>query len=402
MGQQILERFAQDVLLDLALATHLVSGLQAHRHVHELLVEEGHATLHPPGGHRLVGAQAVIEVQGGELAHVLFVELFSVGRLVEVEVATEQLVGTFAGEHHLDPHRLDVAGHQIHRGGGADGGDVIGLEVIDDVAQSIQTLLHGEVDLVVDGAEVISHLAGGGEIRRPFQTDGEGVQLRPPGFALAIVLDAARRIELGDGGDNGRVQPAGEQHAIRHVTHQLALDRRFQRGFQLGLVADVVLDRAVFHPVALVPLFELAILAPQVVSRREGFDALADRHQRLHLGGDIEVAVLVTTGIEGDDPHVVATNQVGILFGVIKNEGKDAVEIVEKRRALLLVEGKQHFTVRFGLELEVDLEGLFQLFVVVDLAVDRQHMGALGVVERLGAIARVDDGQTLMHQNGFV
>lgn len=29
-------------------------------------------------------------------------------------------------------------------------------------------------------------------------------------------------------------------------------------------------------------------------------------------------------------------------------------------------------------------------------------MGALGVVERLGAIARVDDGQTLVHQNGFV
>ena len=116
--------------------------------------------------------------------------------------------------------------------------------MIDDVAQGIQTLLHGEVDLVVDGAEVIGHLAGGGEIRRPFQPHGEGVQLRPPGFALAIVLDAARRIELGNGGDNGRIEPAGEQHAIRHVTHQLAFDRRFQRGFQLGLVADVVLDRS--------------------------------------------------------------------------------------------------------------------------------------------------------------
>ena len=232
-------------------------------------------------------------MQRGELAHVLFVELAGVGRLVEVEVATEQLVGAFAGEHHLDPHRLDVAGHQVHGRGGADGGDVIGLEVIDDIPQGIQTLLHGEVDLVVNGAEVIGHLAGGGEIRRAFQADGEGVQLGPPGFALAIVFHPTGGIELGDGGDDGRIQPAGEQHTVGHVAHQLAFYRRFQRGFELGLVADVVLDCAVLHPVAFVPSFKLAILAPQVVSRREGFDALADRYQRLHLGGDVEVAVLV-------------------------------------------------------------------------------------------------------------
>ncbi len=402
MGQQILERFAQDVLLDLALAAHLVRGVEAHRHVHELLVEEGHAALHAPGGHGFVGPQAVIQMQSGEFAHRLLVKLPGVRRFVEVEVAAEQLVGAFAREHHLDAHGLDVTGHQIHGGGGADGGDVIGLEVIDDVPQGIQAFLHGEVDLVVDGAQVIGHLAGGGKIWRAFQADGEGVQLGPPGLALVIVFHPAGGVELGDGGDDGRIQPAGEQHAVGHVAHQLALDRRFQRGLELRLVADVVLDRAVFHPVALVPGFKLAILAPQVVSRREGFDALAHRHQRLHLGGDIEVAVLVAAGVEGDDPHVVATNQVGILLRVVEDKGEDAVEIVQEGRALLLVEGEQHLTVGVGLELEVDLEVFLQLLVVVDLAVDRQHMGAFGVVERLGAVARVDDGQALMHQNGLV
>ena len=60
-----------------------------------------------------------------------------------------------------------------------------------------------------------------------------------------------------------------EQHTVGHVAHQLAFYRRFQRGFELGLVADVVLDCAVLHPVAFVPSFKLAILAPQVVSRRK-------------------------------------------------------------------------------------------------------------------------------------
>ncbi|MNC03055.1 hypothetical protein D3C75_504480 [compost metagenome] len=252
------------------------------------------------------------------------------------------------------------------------------------------------------GAEVIGHLAGGGEIRRAFQAHGEGVQLGPPGLALAIVLYPAGGVELGDGGDDGGVQTAGEQHAVGHVTHQLAFDRRFQRGFQLGLVADVVLDRTVLHPVPFVPLLEFAILAPEVMSGREGLDALAHRHQGLHLGGDIEVAVLVAAGIEGDDPHVVTANQIGILFGVIEDEGKDAVQIVQEGGALLLVEGEQHLAVGVGLELEVDLEALLEFLVVVDLAVDGQYVSALGVVERLGAIARIDDGQALVHQDGLV
>ena len=75
---------------------------------------------------------------------------------------------------------------------------------------------------------------------------------------------------------------------------------------------------------------------------------------------------------------MVATNQVGILLGVIEDEGEDA-ERSSKRPGPSLVEGQQHLAVGVGLELEVDLEVLLQLLVVVDLAVDGQHVGALGL-----------------------
>ena len=51
-------------------------------------------------------------------------------------------------------------------------------------------------------------------------------------------LDAARRIELGDSGDNGGVQPAGEQHAKRAVGDRAALHRIAQQSLGAS-IADV-------------------------------------------------------------------------------------------------------------------------------------------------------------------
>lgn len=127
---------------------------------------------------------------------------------MEVEVASENLVGSLSGEDHLDAHRLDVAGHEVHRGGGPDGGYVIGLDVVDDVPQGIDAFLHGEVDLVVDGADVVSDLLCLLEIRSPLEADGEGVELRPPCAGLAAFLDSAVSELLGDSGDDGGVKAA--------------------------------------------------------------------------------------------------------------------------------------------------------------------------------------------------
>ena len=121
-------------------------------------------------------------------------KLAGVGRLVEVQVAAEHLVRALAGEHHLDAHGPDAARHQVHRRRRADGGDVVGLQVVDHVGQRVQPFLHGEVELVVHGADVLGHLAGRRQVRRALQPDGEGVQLRPPRFAAVVVLDAPRGI----------------------------------------------------------------------------------------------------------------------------------------------------------------------------------------------------------------
>ncbi len=89
--------------------------------------------------------------------------------------------------------------------------------MIDHIADRIQTFLHGEVNFMVHGAEVIRHFLRGFQIRCPFQAHGKGVQLRPPGLGTLLIFHAAGREFLGDRGDHGGVQAAGEQYAVRDV-----------------------------------------------------------------------------------------------------------------------------------------------------------------------------------------
>ena len=109
---------------------------------------------------------------------------------MEVEIATENFVGTLAAEHHLDTHRLDDSCQQVHRRRGADGSDIVGFDEIDDVTNSIQSILNGVVDFVVNGADMVGHHLGLGQVGGSLQTDGKGVQTRPISFGLRIVLDA--------------------------------------------------------------------------------------------------------------------------------------------------------------------------------------------------------------------
>ncbi|MNT22157.1 hypothetical protein D3C72_1575320 [compost metagenome] len=46
-----------------AIAAHFVLGVDAHSHVEEFFIQEGHTGFHTPGGHRLVGARAVKHMQ---------------------------------------------------------------------------------------------------------------------------------------------------------------------------------------------------------------------------------------------------------------------------------------------------------------------------------------------------
>lgn len=114
-----------------------------------------------------------------QLTHRLFVQFFGVRRLMEVEVAAEHFVRTFAGKHHFDAHGFNFPRHQVHRRRGANSGHIVGFDVIDNVADGIQPFLDGKVNFVVHGAEVVGHLLRRFQVRRAFQTDRERVQLRP-------------------------------------------------------------------------------------------------------------------------------------------------------------------------------------------------------------------------------
>lgn len=119
-------------------------------------------------------------MQRPEFTHGLFVQLFGIWRFVEVQVAAKHFVRTFTGEHHFDAHRLDLTRHQVHRRGGANCRYVIGFNVIDHIADRIRAFLHGEVNFMVHGAEVVCHFLRGFQIRRAFRAHGKGVQLWPP------------------------------------------------------------------------------------------------------------------------------------------------------------------------------------------------------------------------------
>ena len=55
-----------------------------------------------------------------------------------------------------------------HHQPGADGGDVVRLDVVDDVADGVDALLHGERELVVVGAQELRDAARGDEVGRPW------------------------------------------------------------------------------------------------------------------------------------------------------------------------------------------------------------------------------------------
>src|ERR671920_906900 len=89
------------------------------------------------------------------------------------------------------------------------------VEVLDGpdyLGQHPERLLSGVDALVVFGVEVFGDRAGGQQVGRICEADGEGLEL------LAALLVPAGR----DGGDEAGVEAAGEKDADGHVAHHLA------------------------------------------------------------------------------------------------------------------------------------------------------------------------------------
>ena len=378
---------------------HFRRRVDAHRYVEELLVEERHAPLDTPCRERLVGAQAVVEVQLTDLAHGFLVEGTGVGRLVEIEVAAENLVGTLAREHHLDAHRLDDARQQVHRRRGAYGRHVVGLDIIDHVAHGIQPFLYGVVDFVVYGADMVGDLACRRQVGRPFQPDGERVELRPPGPVAVVRFDAPVGVFLGDGRDDRRVEAARQQYAVGYVRHELPLDGRFQRLAQRLYVGAVVLHGVVLEPVALVPAHHFPLAARPVVPGQERPDGAAYPFEGFLFRCDVELLVAVPADVERDDADRVAGDQVFVLFDVVQREGEDAADFFQQPDAQLAVERQDHLAVRACLEIVFAGQLGADLLMVVYLAVHGQHLFPVAAEQGLTARLGVDDRKPLVRKD---
>ncbi len=165
----------------------------------DLLVEKRNTRFDTPCGRRLVGAQAIGEMQVLDPPHRLDVEGVLVGRRVEVQIPAKDLVTTFTAQDHLDAQGLDLAAEQKHRGRGPDRGDVVRLEVVDDVRQRVQAVLDREGEVVMLRPQELGHLERGLGVGRVGQPDREGVQLlqRLHRGQLVVVVDSHQRVLAG-------------------------------------------------------------------------------------------------------------------------------------------------------------------------------------------------------------
>ena len=96
-----------------------------------------------------------------------------------MKLTSENLIGSFTRENHLDTHSLDLSAEKVHWGGSSDSRNVVGLEVVDDLGNRVKTFLDGKVIFVVDGAEEVGGFFGGNQVGGAWKTNGERVESWP-------------------------------------------------------------------------------------------------------------------------------------------------------------------------------------------------------------------------------
>ena len=256
------------------------------------------------------------------------------------------------------------------------------------------------MNLVVYGADMFGHESGLGQVGGALEPYGEGVEPGPVGTCLPAILDAVLAEPLCDGGDHRGVEPAGEQHAVGHVRHQLTPHGVFQclaNGIDACLA---VLYSLIVEPVSPVVALHARLPAPVIMSGREGFVSFALPFERLQFRGHIHGSAAVIAYIERYHSDGVAGYQEGILLFVVKGEGKDAGDVLQEVDAFVAIERKDDFAV--AARLEVVTSGILaaNLLMIVNLAVDGQHHLPVGREQRLSAALRVDDRETFVSKDG--
>jgi hypothetical protein len=345
------ECLTKNVLLHTSVLDLLLGGVNVHGNLKELLVQEGNTGLNSPGGSGLVGTETVGQVQVLDTSDGLGVELLLVGGVDEVEVSSVDLVGSLSGQNHLDSLSLDLSAQQVHGGRGTDGGDIVGLQVVDDVTKSVETLLKGEVELVVDGSEVVGDLLGGDSVGRSNKTDREGVEFgeSSDGGVVVVLVDSDQLVLGGDlsvlngelthslsfgglagsdRGNQGRVESSRQQNSVRNLSHQ-TLANGLLEGVTDELVVDGVGGNAGrFPPGGVVVAGGLASGRVVDMSGRERDDFVADGVKALQLRGEVNGGGVLgrPSLVEGGNSNGVTCRNCPVVLLVVKNEGEHTVE----------------------------------------------------------------------------
>ena len=120
-----------------------------------------------------------------------------------------------------------------------------------------------------------------GQVGGTLQTYGERVEARPPGRTRAIVLHTVTGKTGSDSGDDTRVETTGEEHTVRHITHQLTLHGAHQALtdllHRLAIRQLTLRTCLAVHPRTGVPALHafVSLLAPIVMTGEERLVAVA-------------------------------------------------------------------------------------------------------------------------------
>src|SRR5260221_619346 len=256
-------------------------------------------------------------------------------------------------------------------------------------------------------------------------------------LAVVLLLEADRegldalRGDLAHQCDDGTgVNPSAKERAERHVadqSHAHGLSQQFAHPPHSGFLIICAARREIELPV----LVELqpAVLERERMARRQLLDArkgrargryvavgkvLANRdwiefpldpwheQERLDLGAE-DQAPSVESVVDGLLAESIACEHETAPQPVPEGDGKHAMEAVDEVEPILLVSMDDGLRVAVGRELVArGLQLAAKLLVVVDLAVEDDHHGAIFVGDRLLATLHVDDAQPAHAQAGVV
>ena len=195
--------------------------------------------------------------------------------------------------------------------------------------KGVDAFLDGVGEGMVGGAQGVGHHLRRRQVRRAFEADGEGMQTGPPGPLLVVALDALGG-ELGrQGRHHRRVQPAGNQHAVGHVGHQVAVYGVAQGVVQgLGIGGGRLAVSFHGHPVALEVTLRRVVSPLQGVAGRKGAQARADSLEGLHLASDVKGPLVVMAVVEGDDADGIPRHQEVAAVAVHQDKGVHASQVM--------------------------------------------------------------------------